>query len=129
MKTTLRTQVKGPIKLIFLEDQTEVVSIYEHYLYCGFQAVISFGPLRIQISKVLKDWNDTWEGWLSKDSHSSVDKENEITASHPSFAVMANIFNSFCKAHNVQGWFTLHTQERCDTMISYVVNVYAKDFA
>ena len=83
----------------------------------------------MQISKVLKDWNDTWEGWLSKDSHNSVDKENEITASHPSFAVMANIFNSFCKAHNVQGWFTLHTQERCDTMISYVVNVYAKDFA
>ena len=36
--------VKGPIALIFVEDQTEIDSTIRHHLDAGFKAVIVFMP-------------------------------------------------------------------------------------
>ena len=47
------TLVKGPIALIFLEDDVEVASTLRHYADGGFRFVIAFGVADIQLPEDL----------------------------------------------------------------------------
>ncbi len=46
---------KGPVAMIFVEDEVEVASTLRHHLQLGFKAVLALMPDRVELSPDLVD--------------------------------------------------------------------------
>jgi len=122
---------KGPIALIFVEDEVEVASTLRHHLGSGFAAVIVFMPpgfvlpeeLAAQVHRI--DHDTLAPRMLSE-------TVNALIAAAPGtwFYYCYNaeyLFYPFCESRSVAEMLAFHTEERRDAMLSYVVDLYAGD--
>ena len=51
LRTGKETLAKGPLALIFVEDDVELATTMRHHLQCGFSAVLAFMPDAFQLPK------------------------------------------------------------------------------
>ncbi|MBI1415973.1 MAG: hypothetical protein GC146_02015 [Limimaricola sp.] len=123
--------VKGPLCLIFVEDDVEVGSTIRHHLDSGFRKLIVLAPPAVEVpgdpaGRVLRIDHDTLaEGAL-------VGAVNRITAAAPDvwFYYCYNaeyLFFPFCEHRGVGEMLTFNMEERRDTILTYVVDLYAGD--
>jgi hypothetical protein len=123
---------KGPVALIFVEDDTELATTLRHHLQCGFTQVVAFMP-------------DAFD--LPKDVESKVhrvpfdcgpadavfDTVNKLIDAVPAGTWMYYCYNTeylffpFCENRSVAEMLTFHTEERRDAMLAYVIDLYAGD--
>ncbi|MDC0738755.1 hypothetical protein N6L24_10725 [Cognatishimia sp. SS12] len=122
---------KGPLALIFVEDEVEVDSTLRHHKGLGFDQVIAFCPKAFKISY------DVSEEIIRVDCEATsgsamVAMVNAVAKAAPG-VWLYYCFNAeyllfpFCESRSVREMLEFHAQERRDAMLTYVVDLYAEN--
>ena len=122
---------KGPVALIFAEDQIEVDSTLRHHLDAGFATVVLLAPDAIAVPAGLAEKIHR----ISYDIHAEgavVDGVNKVIAQVPGvwlyYCFNAEyLFHPFCETRSIREMLVFQAEERRDAILSYVVDLYADD--
>lgn len=131
LRSAPQALAKGPIALVFIEDEIEVDSTLRHHLDCGFKSVLSFMPKEFTLAEDVARKVHRIDHDPNRDA-TYVDVINRViptaTGQWLYFCFNAEyLFYPFCETRTVGEMLTFHTEERRDAMLSYVVDVYAGD--
>lgn len=132
LKTGKEALAKGPVALIFVEDDTEVDTTLRHHLQCGFRSVLALMPdafvlpedVADQVHRIPFDCGP--RGVV-------IDAVNKVIAAATPDIWLYYCYNAeflfypFCETRSVGEMLTFHTEERRDAMLSYVIDLYADD--
>lgn len=122
---------KGPIALIFIEDEVEIASTLRHHLDLGFRAVIVFAEAHIQIDPDLEQHVRRVDLNMNADNVVPA-TVNSFAAARPG-AWLYYCYNAeylyfpFCESRSVGEMLTYTTEERRESVLCYVVDLYAND--
>lgn len=122
---------KGPIALVFVEDAVEVDSTLRHHIDCGFRQVFAFMPADFALAKDIAEKVHR-VGFNIKRGDSFIDAVNQMIAATPQewlyYCFNAEyLFFPFCETRSVEELLTFHAEERRNAMLTYVIDIYAKD--
>ena len=122
---------KGPIAMIFVEDEVEIDSTARHHLDAGFRAVLLFMPDGFALADDVVDrvHRINFDISVGADFRAAVDT---ITAAATGqwlyYCFNAEyLFFPFCETRTIGEMLTYHSEERRDAMLTYVVDLYADD--
>ncbi len=126
-----RALARGPVALIFVEDEVEVASTLRHHLDMGFDPVIALMPASFKLADdveraVLRVTHDAAQG------DDFVAAVNKVIAAAPGvwlyYCFNAEyLFFPFCESRRVGEMLHFHAEERREAMLTYVVDLYAGD--
>lgn len=132
LKQSKALLVKGPVALIFIEDDVEIATTLRHHLQSGFKTVLALMPDAFNLppdvaSRVHRIPFDCVQSQAVFDAVNAV-----IAASQPGcwlyYCYNAEyLFFPFCETRSVVEMLEFHTEERRDAMLTYVVDLYAGD--
>ncbi|MGR3760318.1 hypothetical protein ACUXV3_09350 [Roseobacteraceae bacterium NS-SX3] len=125
---------KGPVALVFVEDDVEVATTLRHHLQCGFKAVVALMP-------------DAFD--LPRDAEARIHRVpydcgtrgavpaavNQVAAAAAPGCWLYYCYNAeylfypFCETRTVGEMLAFHGEERRDAMLTYVIDLYAEDLA
>lgn len=122
---------KGPVALIFVEDDVEVDTTLRHHIDCGFKQVIAFMPepftlpedLREKVHRI--DYDMGADDALTRAVNSVIEAAPDIWLYYCYNAEY--LFYPFCETRTVGEMVAFNTEERRDTILTYVVDLYADD--
>ncbi len=124
-----RHLAKGPVALIFAEDDVELGSTVRHHLSLGFASVITFLPPAFALPDDVAAKTARVDHDVLADSY--VAAVNSIIDAAPPRTWLYYCFNAeylffpFCETRSVGELLTFHAEERRDAMLAYVVDIYA----
>lgn len=124
---------KGPVALVFVEDDTEVSTTLRHCLTCGFRTVVALMPDAFDLPESVAarihriSFNSAPEGAV-------VNAVNQVIDATPGLWLYycynaEYLFYPFCEDRTVGEMLAFHTEERRDAMLTYVIDLYADDLA
>lgn len=122
---------KGPIAMVFAEDDVELDTTLRHHQQLGFKSVIAFMPERFGLpADLIKSVHR-----VSFDAAQPGAVEtavNAVIAAAPGqwlyYCYNAEyLFYPFCETRTIGEMLAFHTEERRDAMLTYVVDLYAND--
>ncbi|MDQ2089497.1 glycosyltransferase family 2 protein [Marimonas arenosa] len=122
---------KGPIALIFAEDEVELDTTLRHHRQLGFKAVIAFMPdsfgLPVDLVKTVHrvGFDATRSGAVQK----AVDAVAAVAVGQWLYYCYnaEYLFYPFCETRTVGEMLGFHAEERRDAMLTYVIDLYAGD--
>jgi hypothetical protein len=122
---------KGPLAMVFVEDEVEVNSTMRHHLDLGFKQVFAFMPETFDLAPDVAERVHR-VGFNAAGGDDFVDAVNRMLGAVPGqwlyYCFNAEyLFFPFCETRSVGELLTFHTEERRDAMLTYVIDVYAKD--
>lgn len=122
---------KGPVALIFAEDDVEIESTLAHHLKAGFKLVVLLAGPGIATPAALADKVHSLPFDFSPDD-AVPDAVNRIIAAAPGvwlyYCYNAEyLFFPFSDQRKVGEMLAFHTEERRDALLTYVVDLYADD--
>ncbi|UXX83251.1 glycosyltransferase family 2 protein [Roseovarius pelagicus] len=122
---------KGPIALIFVEDDVEIDTTLRHHLDAGFRALIVFVPPSFTLPEDVADQTLRVDFDLSRGDN-AINAINAVIAMAPGewlyYCYNAEyLFYPFCETRTVSEMLAYHTEERRDAMLTYVIDLYAGD--
>lgn len=132
IKTGSALLSKGSVALIFAEDEVEIDTTVRHHQECGFTQVIVFLPDAFVLAKDIKgnvhrvNYEMRGEGALET-------AVNAVCAAAGANVWIYYCFNAeylfypFCETRTVGEMIAFNMEERRDTILTYVVDLYADD--
>lgn len=125
------TLAKGPIALIFCEDEVEIATTLRHHLDCGFESVIALMPKSFQLAQDVSDR-------VTRVDHDALGAEATAATINAIIPAASGqwlfycynaeyLFFPFCEHRSIGEMLTFHSEERRDAMLTYVVDLYAGD--
>ncbi|TNJ47760.1 hypothetical protein [Phaeobacter sp. B1627] len=136
LETFLRTgrtaEAKGPIALIFVEDEVEVGTTLRHHLNCGFKSVWVFIPDEMSLPADVAP-NVHRIAFDCGDADAVIDAVNRINGAVAPGCWLYYCYNAeylfypFCETRSINEMLTFHAEERRDAMLTYVIDLYAGD--
>ncbi len=122
---------KGPIALLFLEDDVEATSTIRHCVAMGFRAVVALGVPDIVLPDDLSDIVHRVHLDISRPD-SLMRVVNTVIEQAPSQWIYYGynteyLFFPFCENRTIGEMLAFHTEERRDALLTYVVDLYAGD--
>lgn len=131
LETDRAALTRGPIAMVFAEDDVELGTTLRHHRQLGFETTIAFMESRYPLPSDLRrkviriDFNPRIEGALQ-------DCVNTLAAAAPGqwmfYCYNAEyLFYPFCETRRVSELLSFHAEERRDAMLTYVVDLYAGD--
>ena len=122
---------KGPVALIFAEDDVELDTTLRHHQQLGFHSVVAFMPdavgLPADLAKTVHRvrYDTLREGALQH----AVEAVNEAATGQWLFYCYnaEYLYYPFCETRLIGEMLAFHTEERRDAMLTYVVDLYADD--
>ena len=122
---------KGPVALIFVEDEVELATTLRHYLQCGFKAVVALMPPAFALPGDLSDEVHRVDFDCSR-PQAVFDAVNQVIEAAPDiwfyYGYNAEyLFYPFCETRSVSEMLSFHAEERRDAMLTYVIDLYAGD--
>lgn len=122
---------KGPVALIFIEDDVEIDTTLRHHLTCGFVQVIAFMPASFSLPADLERQVHRVDHDLFSDGALPVAVNKVIDAAPGIWLYYCYnaeyLFYPFCETRSVSEMITFNTEERRDTIMTYVIDLYASD--
>lgn len=122
---------KGPLALVFAEDQTEVDTTLRHHLAAGFPEIALLGPAGISVSSELepKIHRILFDIHVEDAVFAAI---NAMIEAAPGIWLYycynaEYLFHPFCETRNVRELIAFHAEERRDAILSYVIDLYADD--
>lgn len=122
---------KGPVALIFVEDDVEVGTTLRHHLQCGFAATVALMPDAFDLPKDVEDkiHRVSFDAGLPD---AVADAVNRVNDAMPGLWLYycynaEYLFYPFCETRAVGEMLAFHTEERRDAMLTYVIDLYADD--
>lgn len=131
LKTGKAALTRGPVAMVFAEDEAELDTTLRHHIHLGFKAVLVF----------------VWDLWDCPPD--LTDKVHRITCDMTQDDVVMRavgaisdaapgqwmfycynaeyLFYPFCETRAIGELLAFHTEERRDSMLTYVVDLYAGD--
>ncbi|MGR3503825.1 hypothetical protein [Pseudaestuariivita sp.] len=124
---------KGPIALVFCEDEAEIDTTLRHHLQLGFKAVVVFMPAAFELDPALET-RCTRVTLDTLAENAVTDTVNEIIPAAAGqwlyYCYNAEyLFAPFCEHRSVGEMLAFHTEERRDAMLTYVIDLYAGNLA
>ncbi|WIY27438.1 hypothetical protein [Parasedimentitalea psychrophila] len=123
---------KGPVALIFIEDDVEIATTLRHHLQCGFETVVALMPDAFDMPKDV----ETRVHRVPFDCAQSgavIGAINKVIAAAKPGCWLYYCYNTeylfypFCETRSVTEMLSFHAEERRDAMLTYVVDLYAGD--
>ena len=123
---------KGPVAIVLVEDDIEVATTLRHNQLVGFPQLIAFMPRSFDLPRDLQDdviridYDVTGEGAAEA-------AVNAVIATVPVGTWLYYCYNAeylfypFCETRTVGEMLAFHSEERRDSMLTYVVDLYADD--
>mgnify|MGYP000029172597 CR=1 FL=1 len=126
-----RSFVKGPIALILIEDDVEVASTIAHHANVGFASLVVFCTPDRDLPADLPETLHRVDFDVSAEDALQV-ITNAMIKSFPDqwlyYCYNAEyLFYPFCEHRSVSEMLEFMREERRDTVMSYIVDLYAKD--
>lgn len=132
LQTGKSVLAKGPVALIFVEDEVEIGTSLRHHLDCGFKAVVALmpdafdlpGDVAERVHRVPFDCGP---------AEAVVEGVNSVIAAASPGCWLYYCYNAeylfypFCESRTVTEMLTFHAEERRDAMLTYVIDLYAGD--
>lgn len=122
---------KGPIALVFAEDETELDTTLRHHQQLGFHRVIGFMPPHFSLPPDLTDtvvrvgFDSREDGALQRAVSGVAER---AVGQWVYYCFNAEyLFYPFCETRTVGEMLAFHTEERRDAMLTFVVDLYAGD--
>ena len=124
---------RGPIALVFVEDDVEVATTLRHHHDSGFKTVVAFMPkvfdLPGDVMPLVErvDYDATAPGAVTNAVNSLM---SAAAGQWVYYCYNAEyLFFPFCETRSIGEMLAFHTQERRNAMLTYVVDLYADDLA
>jgi len=124
---------RGPVAMIFAEDEVELATTIRHHRVAGFAQVLVFMPDAFSLPDDLLHL--CWRiGHDPSREGSMEDAVNAVIDAAPGIWLYycynaEYLFHPFCETRTVGEMLTFHTEERRDAMLTYVVDLYAGDLS
>lgn len=131
LRTGQAALAKGPVALIFVEDDVEVDGTLRHHLHLGFKSVITFMPAEFQLDQSLQD--RVHRVTLRCAPRQVVfDAINRIIQAAPNvwmyYCYNAEyLFFPFSETRSAGEMLAFHSEERRNAMLCHVIDLYADD--
>ena len=130
--TNAKAQIgKGPLALVFAEDDVEVESTLLHHIKAGFPHVALLAPQGISVSREVEAQihHVTFAIHADEALFTAV---NRVNVALPGIWLYycynaEYLFHPFCESRNIRELLAFHNEERRDALLSYVVDLYADD--
>ena len=124
---------RGPVAMIFAEDETEIDSTLRHHLDLGFKSVLFLAPDAFGVAdelaadtRITRIRHDLAAGTrVSETVNAVIDKAPGLWLFYCYNAEY--LFYPFCEARSVGELLAFHADERRDAMLTYVIDLYAPD--
>ncbi|MDU8925999.1 hypothetical protein RXV86_01240 [Alisedimentitalea sp. MJ-SS2] len=121
----------GPVALVFAEDEVELDTTLRHHQQLGFNTVVAFMPGHFGlpgdlVKTVHRVTFDTGEANALQRAVNAVNDAAPGTWLYYCYNA-EYLFYPFCETRAVNEMLTFHTEERRDSMLAYVVDLYAGD--
>lgn len=124
---------KGPVALVLVEDAVEIASTLRHHLDSGFRAIVVFAHPAIALPAEVQDPRVTVvaQDMLADGAFPGV--VNACIAAAPRGTWMVYLYNAeylfypFCEHRSVGEMCQFAQEERRDSILTYVVDLYAGD--
>lgn len=122
---------KGPVALVFAEDDVELDSTLRHHVELGFKQVICLMSDEFELDaglgdKVVRVRMETVSG------AAMIEAVNQVIRAAPGLWIYycfnaEYLFFPFCESRSIGEMTAFHAEERREAMLSYVVDLYAGD--
>ncbi|MDX2485603.1 MAG: hypothetical protein QNK42_18320 [Pseudodonghicola sp.] len=131
LKSGQSALAKGPVALIFAEDEVELGTTLRHHLQCGFAAVVALMPPAFELPGDLADQVHR-VGFDCSQPERVFEAVNAVIDAAPGIWLYYGynaeyLFYPFCETRSIGEMLAFHTEERRDAMLSYVIDLYADD--
>ncbi|WP_170451023.1 glycosyltransferase family 2 protein [Ruegeria arenilitoris] len=133
LKSGRAALTKGPVALVFAEDDVELDGTLRHHLDLGFKSVIVFAPAQFSI---LPEILDRVHRVTMRCSPRNVvfDTINRVIQAAPNIWLFycynsEYLFFPFCETRTVGEMLAFHAEERRDAMLCHVIDIYADDLS
>lgn len=122
---------KGPVALIMFEDDVEIASTIRHHIDSGFKQLVFFASPEIEFPADAINQGILVDHDMSADN-ALTDAVNACIEAAPGvwmyYCYNAEyLFYPFCEHRGIGEMLAFHTEERRDSMLTYVVDLYASD--
>ena len=122
---------KGPIAIVFAEDLVEVESTLQHNQMLGFKCVILFAPDALELPGALEDEIHRIPYDVSAEN-ALPHAVNQVAAAADGLWIFycynaEYLFFPFCETRSIGEMIAFNVEERRDTVLTYVVDLYAGD--
>ncbi|MGR3272651.1 hypothetical protein DU478_12970 [Thalassococcus profundi] len=122
---------KGPVALVFCEDDVEIDTTLRHHQQLGFRAVVAFMPAVFTLPPDLRETVQRVDYEMTRDGalQSAVGAVNEAAPGLWLFYCYnaEYLFFPFIETRTIGELLAFHSEERRDAMLSYVIDLYAGD--
>lgn len=124
---------RGPVALIFIEDLIEVESTIRHHQKAGFRTIVAFTPPSVVLAPDLAA--SVHEVRLNVHGDGAVvNTVNRLIDAAPGAWMFycfngEYLFHPFCETRTIGEFLGFHTEERRDSVLSYVIDLYASDLS
>jgi hypothetical protein len=129
LKTGASALKKGPIALIFAEDEAEIDTTLRHHLNTGFATVLVFMPEAFMLAEDVAAvaHRITYDTAVPDAAQGAVNQLIDAAAGQWMFYCYnaEYLFYPFCETRTVGEMLAYHTEERRFSMLTYVVDLYA----
>lgn len=131
LKTSQGALAKGPIALVFAEDEAEIDTTLRHHLNTGFATVLVFMPDEFGLADDVEptvhriNFDTLQQGAVPQ----AVNQINDAAIGQWIFYCYnaEYLFYPFCETRTVGEMLAFHTEERRFSMLTYVVDLYAEN--
>jgi len=124
---------KGPVALVLIEDEVEVASTLRNLLVRGFRAIAALVPDGIDLEPEFEttihqvSYNTLSEGALTRAVNTCIAAAPKVWFHYCYNAEF--LYYPFCETRTVGEMTAFCIEERRDTILTYVIDLYAGDLA
>ena len=127
-KAALKT---GPIALILLEDDVEIDSTIRHHLDAGFKSVVVFGVPDLTVADDVADQIHRVHFDMTQDDALTTAVNAVIKAAPGKWLYYCYnaeyLFFPFCEHRKIGEMLSFNAEERRDSVLTYVIDLYTAD--
>ena len=122
---------KGPIAIVLVEDDVEVDTTLRHHLQLGFGHVLALMPAVFDLPRDLQETVHRIDFDLSVEGATEAAVNTIINAAPGQWIYYCYnaefLFYPFCETRAITEMLAFHTEERRDSMLTYIIDLYTDD--
>ena len=125
------TLTNGPIAIVLVEDDVEVDTTLRHHLQLGFTHVLALMPEMFDLPRDLQETVHRIDFDLSKEGATETAVNAIINAAPGQWIYYCYnaeyLFYPFCETRAITEMLAFHNEERRDSMLTYIIDLYTDD--
>ena len=131
LKTNADVLTKGPVAIILVEDLVEVDTTIRHHQQLGFKSVLVFAPEELELPEKMQigfhhiHYDMIVDGAMETAVNAIIKAAGDIWLYYCFNAEY--LFYPFSESRSVSEMIAFNTEERRNTILTYVIDLYAGD--